>query len=400
MKKFTILILFSLTLLGLPGCRYIQNAITPDIVPTTSIPTPSQSPLPPTPLLQLHPVLLDADTQCSFPIGSEILLLNWKIISLIDLNQGNICTLDNKLFTYLLLPQGASPVSPDGKWLAYDVQYIYDELSGVVVMNLTSGEKKLFSITGGISTLTWSGRESGHLITTDGSEKILDLDVVTGEYKVLGDYLSKRTLSTSVSMASERYIYFEDEFPADKINLFLADFSGKQTKQLTNDDLLKLWADFLPDGNEIVYFAFDRNKPPEEHILFCHFPLQQVHILNLTTGEDRFFEVKDVFVTSDRMHLSPDGTKIAIESPQANNGCAGDFPIYILDLETGQYESLGVSGSDVVWSPDGEKLAFFQGDINIENDDRVVIFDIASRNIVSTYWGDERVAYTIYWIKR
>lgn len=123
--------------------------------------------------------------------------------------------------------------------------------------------------------------------------------------------------------------------------IYLSDYDGKNTMQITRNGSINLSPRWAPDGKSIYYTSYKHGEPA-------------TYRLNLLTGQDVAVSKRPGINIGARP--SPDGATLAItlsidRSPQ----------IYLLELKDGHYKRLTRSwGIDVspTWSPDGKKLAF------------------------------------------
>jgi Tol biopolymer transport system component len=109
--------------------------------------------------------------------------------------------------------------------------------------------------------------------------------------------------------------------------------------------------------------------------------------MNIRTKERRDYPIvgKVAYV-----RLSPNGSKIAFVKAEGSE-CLGNFPIYILDLESGVEERLDIGGFDLAWSPDGSKLVFTQFSPELQYRRRLVIYDLSSHQIIATYYIEDLI---------
>ncbi len=147
-------------------------------------------------------------------------------------------------------------------------------------------------------------------------------------------------------------------------------------------------------------FAYDPTIPFDPKALPCHWRLDKAYLLNIKTNERRDYSITGKNAV-DCVRLSPDGKKVAYVNAEGDS-CAENFPIYILDLESGVNERLDIRGFDLGWSPDGLKLVLMQNSTELQGHyRRLVIYNLAVHQIPATYYiSDIDQESTIpYWVK-
>jgi Tol biopolymer transport system component len=144
----------------------------------------------------------------------------------------------------------------------------------------------------------------------------------------------------------------------------------------------------LPEECDPLYHAL---SPDGRSVAYCG---------RLTAGEDEKYQyglfVVDVATGKVRNVLkeavktlpawSPDSRKLAIG---AAGGYVKDYPLTVIEVETGQAEAVGCNGVGAAWSPDGQALAFttevVQGGswgAGIPFDGRIGVWDLTKKTMI------------------
>ena len=131
----------------------------------------------------------------------------------------------------------------------------------------------------------------------------------------------------------------------------------------------------------------------------CHSSWNKAYQVDVRTRKIRDFPIaaKDAV---EYIRLSPSGSKVAYVNAEGTV-CAENFPIYILDLESGVEKRLDIRGFALGWSPDGSKLVFMQYSSEFQNYYRqLVIYDLLSHQVLATYYIEDidRESATPYWV--
>lgn len=123
--------------------------------------------------------------------------------------------------------------------------------------------------------------------------------------------------------------------------IFVCDYDGANTRQLTHDDSISLSPRWSPDGRNILYTSYRNGRPA-------------LYTGELATGEVTLISSMPGLNLGGRW--SPDGSKIALtlsvdRSPE----------LYVLELESLTYSRLTRNNAidvSAAWSPDGSKLVY------------------------------------------
>lgn len=289
-----------------------------------------------------------------------------------------------------------SPLSPNGKWIAYAVGS-----QELILLNTSTTDKKIYIFPSGIGSLVWMPDNRHLLLNIDASELgdfgalesspilLFYFDIETGAYTILSDGSVVQVLD--VLPDGESFLYYDH---LSRIDLMLGFVSGDQPIQLTDDTLYKFWVDLTPDGKWLAVFATNMLSPADPPILtpdYCSWSpykaIREAYLVNIETRERRNYPIvgKIAYV-----RLSPDGSKIAYIKAEGTE-CLGNFPVHILDVESSVEERLDVGGFDLAWSPDGSKLVFTQFSPEFQYRKRLVIYDLSSRQITATYYIEDLI---------
>ncbi len=124
--------------------------------------------------------------------------------------------------------------------------------------------------------------------------------------------------------------------------LFIMDYDGHSSKQITSDGFLNITPQWSPDRKYLVFTSYQSRTR------------QNIEIADLATGK------RSPLVSLSGLNItpapSPDGTKLAFATSQDGNS-----EIYTMDMQTKALQRLTVhSAGDLSpsWSPTGKELAF------------------------------------------
>ena len=336
--------------------------------------------------------------------GEETILMDSMGIVAIHPRTGATLKLEEDSGAQFLNTTNASPLSPDRKWIAYVIDY-----RQLVLLDTSTADRRLFTFPGLIQSLAWMPDSQHLLLTVVGGQPfqdprpfwLFDLNIDEGTYTLLLDDF--RPLIEDISPDGKSFLYYNHsptEDLTDPVDLMLQPVSGDPPIQLTDDVLYEFWSDITPDGQWLVVFADDPNIALGPNSLPCHWDLDNAYRLNLRTKEIKNYPVSGKNAVA-YARLSPDGSKIAYVNAEGNY-CAENFPIYILDLESGVNEHLDIGGFYLAWSPDGSRLVFMQNSPEFQgNYRRLVIYDLATYQTVATYYINDidQESVTPYWVK-
>ncbi|MDQ2871352.1 MAG: protein kinase [Acidobacteriota bacterium] len=178
-------------------------------------------------------------------------------------------------------------------------------------------------------------------------------------------------------------------------------------------------ARFAPDGQTVVFSTAPNGNAPE---IFSWRPdspgavsrgLQRVHLLAVSSRGElavltnaRFLRHKMFLGTLARMPLeggaprelaneireadwSPDGTELAVTRNVGGKDRL-EFPLGKVLLETGGYFS------DIRFSPDGKRIAFFEHPIRFDDRGNIGVVDLAGKKTLLSegYWSEEGLAWS------
>jgi Tol biopolymer transport system component len=242
----------------------------------------------------------------------------------------------------------------------------------------------------------------GHLeIPRNLPDWLFYFDIQTNVYTILQDKFESKI--EDFSPDGKSFVYFDPKYVENNttpVSVALGFISGDPPIQLTNNDLHIFWADVTPDGQKLAVFASDPAIPYNPAKDFpCFSPLHEAYLLNLSTKERQDYSIKGKNAVSS-VRLSPDGKKIVYANAEGRL-CSENFPIYILDLESGLNERLKVGGLEVGWSPDGSKLAVVQMDVESQHSRRqIIIYDLLSKLILNTFYNTDidKEGATLFWV--
>lgn len=164
-------------------------------------------------------------------------------------------------------------------------------------------------------------------------------------------------------------------------DIYLADAEGQNWEQLTDSSVDEYAPRWSPDGRYLAYTA-----------LQGEFFGPRVHLVDMTTGEDRVLSVTGVFFRIDDLTWSPDGAAVAY-SALYDDGQR----IYVQDLSTREEVVLlpDVPGDqqNPRWSPDGESLLLsINNQLHLVSSDGTDLRPIELVDAVPQYgvWADAR----------
>ncbi|MCA1580880.1 MAG: protein kinase [Acidobacteria bacterium] len=178
-------------------------------------------------------------------------------------------------------------------------------------------------------------------------------------------------------------------------------------------------ARFAPDGKTVVFSTAPTGNAPEIFSWRPDFPgavsrgLQRVHLLSVSSRGElalltnaRFVRHKMFLGTLARMPLeggapreladgireadwSPDGSELAVTRSVGGKDRL-EFPLGKVLLETGGYFS------DIRFSPDGKRIAFFEHPIRFDDRGGVGVVDLSGKktSLSDGYWGEEGLAWS------
>lgn len=342
-------------------------------------------------------------------LEKQTILAKMNGITLIDPDTGATMKLEEDPATWFPNSIVNTPLSPNRKWIVYAVG---DQ--ELVLLDTSTTDKRFYHFPGEIGSLAWMP-DNRHLLLSiskpqprsfGGLESLpvwlFYFDIETNAYTILQETSIYQILD--VSPDGESFLYFNQSSHED---LMLGFVSENPPVQLTDDTLYKYWADLALDGKALAVFATAPISPADPPILitpdYCSWtPYKEVHevyVTNIGTKERRNYSVvgKVAYI-----RLSPDGSKIAFVKAEGSE-CLGNFPIHILDLESGVEETLEIRGFDLAWSPDGSKLVFTQFSPEFQYRRRIVIYDLTSHQIIATYYIEDLIwvvgeSATPYWV--
>ena len=141
-------------------------------------------------------------------------------------------------------------------------------------------------------------------------------------------------------IARTRIAYVSEQKGARE--LYVMDYDGHASRQLTSDGFLNLTPQWSPDRKFLVFTSYQSRTR------------QNIEIVDLSTGKrSPLVSLAGLNITP---ALSPDGTKLAFATSQDGNS-----EIYTMDMQTKVLQRLTVhSAGDLspAWSPTGRELAF------------------------------------------
>lgn len=124
--------------------------------------------------------------------------------------------------------------------------------------------------------------------------------------------------------------------------LFVMDYDGHSSRQITSDGFLNLAPQWSPDRRFLVFTSYQSRTR------------QNIELVDLSTGKrSSLVSLSGLNITP---MLSPDGTKLAFATSQDGNS-----EIYTMDMQTKALQRLTVhSAGDLSpsWAPAGKELAF------------------------------------------
>jgi len=339
----------------------------------------------------------------------ETILMASMGITAIHPATGITIKLEEDFGAQFLNSTGTSPLSPNGTLIAYVIDH-----RQLVLLDIATGDKRFFFFPGLIQSLAWMP-DSDHMLLNvaainevgyTGPEQNLPdwlfyFNIETNIYTVLYDGFESNV--EDVSSDGKSFLYYNNKYSEDltmPVDIMLGFVSGDPPLQLTTDVLYKFWMDLTSDGQRIVVFAFDPNAPFDATAaLPCHSSWNKAYQVDVRTRKIRDFPIaaKDAV---EYIRLSPSGSKVAYVNAEGTV-CAENFPIYILDLESGVEKRLDIRGFALGWSPDGSKLVFMQYSSEFQNYYRqLVIYDLLSHQVLATYYIEDidRESATPYWV--
>jgi hypothetical protein len=386
--------------------------------PLTDTPTPIPLVIPPSDITAMQ-TMLPATGQI-VPIQKPGLVINPEIffaeetilmdsmgITAVHPATGAILKLEEDTAAWFPNPTTSSPLSPDRKRIAYAIGG-----RSLVLLNLSTADKSFFNFPGTIKRLIWMPDnkhilinvaallEEGYTLTGyNRLDWLFYFNIETNTYTLLYDDFEPNL--EEVSPDGKSFFYYDESQQADftGTNIVLGSVSGSPPVQMTDDRLYKVWMDLTTDGQQMVIFAFDPAVPITSTTdLPCHSSWNTAYLLDVRTRELRDFPIAPKSAI-EYIRLSPDGKKIAYVNAEGKY-CADNFPIYILDLESGVEERLEIGGFDLGWSPDGSKLVFLQYSTETLNYRQLVIYDLLSHQILTTYYiedinGESAIPYWV-----
>lgn len=162
--------------------------------------------------------------------------------------------------------------------------------------------------------------------------------------------------------------------PFDTSNYLIIDTKGKRLKDITlPQECDVIFKALSPDCKKIAFVG--RYEAPEgrQYGLF---------VCNLITGHVQRLVEKAVKTNA---AWSPDSRKLAIG---VGEGYTRDYPLWIVDKETGQIDDTKVLGVGAAWSPDGKYIACTTSvarggswSSGVPNDGKLGIYDVAAREM-------------------
>lgn len=179
----------------------------------------------------------------------------------------------------------------------------------------------------------------------------------------------KAIFDLTVSPNGERFVLIEslttESYPNDH-KLLSIDLAGQVEilGQGVYDPL------FSPDGRHLLY-----RRPLEEKPVLA--------VFDLVTGKERFL-APELTINTEFVEWSPDGQQIVV-NPSFST-------IYLVSLQTGNYEIFAEVGKAPAWSPNGSKIAFVRGgtivlkDVSGENER---IYTTPSEALLDIQWLDQ-----------
>jgi TolB protein len=141
-------------------------------------------------------------------------------------------------------------------------------------------------------------------------------------------------------IARTRIAYVSEQKGARE--LYIMDYDGHGSRQITFDGFLNLTPQWSPDRKFLVFTSYQSRTR------------QNIEIVDLSTGKrSPLVSLAGLNITP---ALSPDGTKLAFATSQDGNS-----EIYMMDMQTKALQRLTVhSAGDLspAWSPTGKEMAF------------------------------------------
>lgn len=339
----------------------------------------------------------------------EIILMASNGVTAIHPTTGATLKLEEDTAAWFPNPTTASPLSADGKWIAYAIRG-----QKLVLLNTSTAKKTIFAFPAGlIQRLAWMP-DSKHILLNvamlnyvapeqKAPSQLYYLNIETNTYTLL--YNGFQAPIEEISPDGESFLYYNPKYDEDRAmlttDIMLGYISGKPPMQLTDDLSHKFWMDLAPDGQSLAVFAFDPSMPVESAMdLPCHFGLNKAYVVNIRTQETKDYSIKTKSAV-EYMRLSPDGSKIAYVNAEGGV-CAENFPIYILNLGSGIEERLNTRGFALGWSPDGSKVVFIQYSSEFQyNLSQLVIYDLLSDQVVASYYIEDvnKESAVPYWVR-
>lgn len=225
----------------------------------------------------------------------------------------------------------ADAVSPDGKWVAY-CRPAYDSSAEPITQVHThstkgSEERKIGELPGHVSDPFWIA--PGKIALTE---------------------------------------------PYGTLNYLVIGVNGKRLADIALPQGCRvLYKSLSPDGKKIVFVGNYKVSEKDQYGLF---------VCDVRTG--RVQRLCDKALKTNAA-WSPDSRRLAIG---AGEGYTKDYPLWIVDVETGKVEDTGTLGVGAAWSPDGRYIACTtevarggSWTYGIPNDGKLGVYDVAARKM-------------------
>lgn len=232
-------------------------------------------------------------------------------------------------------------VSPDGLQVLY-TEYCNDDSShSLIVIDLTNSEKKVLIQKNLILDPIWFPGGSKILFSANDSTSCggqfvcSDLYIIdsNGENLLQLTYTVESEFEPALSPSADKIAYWCSKVNGYESNIYIMDMDGKNAVKITdgNRDFHPIWS---PDGSKIIFKSIQDD-------------IGAVFIIN-SDGSD-LKNISEGITNLVGFHtLSPDGTRISFVV-DTDGDFVGDA-IYILDIESGNYQKLTEGWSSAQWA--------------------------------------------------